>query len=291
MSGTCDQTIEDAHTLNIADVAIDNNNPYAIYTGSRDYYVKGWDIETGQNIVSFSEQQNIVTTMKFSRSLNEAENNLLYQGAEDLCIRAWDTRQNAQYTHAAIHITQYTYFPLSLDTHPINYNLLVTGSKGFNSVGCELKVWDVRHINTPLLQFHGHSQDVTKVKFSTKFPDIILSCSKDGSIFAWKLNSMGSKSGSDNNINPIPSASIATCTSKPIASHQATTCSLTSLDIIDEKLLKTEDHKLILRINFAVGAFDGTLLLMSLIGVDDQWKFQFDFTTRAYYQKNDYAES
>jgi len=74
-----------------------------IYTGSRDYTVKGWDIESGKSYCEFKAPRNIVTTMACDQH-NESNCNYLFQGSEDLCIRVWDIRQSSA-SVPAIHIT------------------------------------------------------------------------------------------------------------------------------------------------------------------------------------------
>ena len=87
---------------------------------------------------------------------------------------------------------------------------LATGSKGFNSVGCEVKVWDLRNTAAPCAELKGHSHDVVGVKYAqggegstvggkgssssgaggtnihgTQEGLKLISASKDGSIFIW----------------------------------------------------------------------------------------------------------
>ena len=62
---------------------------------------------------------------------------------------------------------------------------MVTGCKGFNSVGCEVKVWDIRRASAPLFNLTGHSQDVTDCCL---FAGNVLSVSKDGSIGLWRIS-------------------------------------------------------------------------------------------------------
>jgi WD40 repeat protein len=96
-------------------------------------------------------------------------------------VRAWDTRSQAK--APALHITGYVYFPTSMAVHP-GGTYLATGCKGFDSVGCEVKVWDVRKATAPCAELKGHSHDVTAVRYS---PDgaLLFSASKDGSVYAW----------------------------------------------------------------------------------------------------------
>jgi WD40 repeat protein len=172
------QTISQTHELNVSAVSIEHGGK-RVFTGSRDYHVKGWDVETGLCTSTFSCPRNIVTALDFDQKHNP---HLLYQGSEDLCIRAWDTR-SSQGNVPARHLSGYVYFPLCLALHP-DGNTLASGCKGFNSVGCEVKLWDLRQTAAPLTEFRGHTQDVTGCRFSPDGKDLV-SVSKDGIVFAW----------------------------------------------------------------------------------------------------------
>jgi WD40 repeat protein len=84
-----------------------------------------------------------------------------------------------------MHITGYVYFPLCLSLSNTNdYTYLATGCKGFNSVGCEIKVWDIRATShEPISELRGHEHDVNSCTFTSD--GNILSASKDGSIAIW----------------------------------------------------------------------------------------------------------
>jgi WD40 repeat protein len=64
----------------------------------------------------------------------------------------------------------------------IEGSTLVTGSKGFNGIGCEVKVWDLRNPSTPVYNLTGHTQDVTDCYV---FDGKAFSVSKDGSYGLW----------------------------------------------------------------------------------------------------------
>jgi len=180
------QTISNTHELNLSAVSIEQEGK-RVFTGSRDYHVKGWDVETGSCTSTFSCPRNIVTALDFDQKHNP---HLLYQGSEDLCIRAWDTR-NSQGNVPARHLSGYVYFPLCLALHP-DGNTLASGCKGFNAVGCEVKLWDLRQTAAPLIEFRGHTQDVTGCRFSADGKDLV-SVSKDGSLFAWNTTQSGAE--------------------------------------------------------------------------------------------------
>lgn len=170
-----------------------------LFSGSRDYSVKVWDVSravdtaseaaAGTSVVEavaeYHAPRNIVTAL----TTCAYETNLLYQGSEDLCVRVWDLRQSSA-TVPAIHLTGYVYFPLCLDRQQQDGEyLLASGTKGFNSVGCGVMVWDMRNTAKPLFEFKGPSQDVTGVQFSKSSrpgrSHLIYSVCKDGSFMVW----------------------------------------------------------------------------------------------------------
>lgn len=169
-------SFDNIHELNISSVVAQFDGK-AFFTGSRDYKVKKWDVEKQMCVAEYSAPRNIVTTM----DVHSQGEPMLYQGSEDLCIRVWDTRA-AQRT-PAVHIKGYVYFPLSISLAP-NGLYLATGCKGFEGVGCEVKLWDLRNTRQQIVDFKGHFHDVTGCKFTADSQRIV-SASKDGTIFAW----------------------------------------------------------------------------------------------------------
>ena len=152
----------------------------------------------------------------------------MHQGSEDLCIRGWDTRAPAR--QPAIHLTGYVYFPLCLSISP-NDVLLSSGCKGFNSVGCEVKVWDIRS-NNVLHNLSSHSQDVKSCQYIND--QLLLSVSKDGSCAIWNTQ-IGTK--------------VVWCNTNKL---QYTDCAIGSTGA-------TTDNKL----RFALSSFDGSVTLAS----------------------------
>ena len=257
-------------------------NLKSIFSGSRDYSVKGWDIETGQCITEFSSPRNIVTVMEFSPT-NE---NILFQGSEDLCIRVWDTRESSR--QPAMHLTGYIYFPLCMDIHN-NSNIIATGCKGFNSVGCEVKFWDIRNPSQFLFECKGHTQDVTGCKFNKSSEcNTFVSVSKDGSIFALNTNNIisfsnqlfidnnNSNNNNDNNQNSILDKKIS-----PYNIGKSISC----IDNIQSSPHSNEE-------SYALGASDGSILFLSLnnkklendhIGINDKMEFHIDYCAPEYF--------
>lgn len=152
-----------------------------MFTGSRDYSVKAFDVSTNKLIRSFSAPRNIVTCI----DVNDTHSDLIFQGSEDLCLRVWDLRSSS--AHPVMHLKEYVYFPLCMSIKS-DGNLLATGCKGFNGVGCEIKLWDIRSTKSLVGNWQGHTQDVTSCAFSPSNRNL-LSVSKDGSLLVWDTES------------------------------------------------------------------------------------------------------
>eukprot|EP01038_Epipyxis_sp_PR26KG_P004742 gene4742-6653_t len=239
-------TFSNAHSLNISSITMSPGDSSKVFSGSRDYTVKGWDVESGSCIAEFSAPRNIVTCMQFGMS----NQNYLYQGSEDLCIRTWDIRDSSR--QPVVHITGYIYFPLCMDIHDNGY-LLATGCKGFNSVGCEVKLWDFRNTSQAICDYKGHSQDVTGCKFSkqqlSNETGLLYSCSKDGTIFAWDWKATGNKT-QDNVIDSFQT------------SGKNLSCMALTESIANEEVPKKSSQKVVE--SLVMGSIDGSILISSL---------------------------
>jgi WD40 repeat protein len=186
-------TIEHAHDLNISAVMCPQSAEMShfMFSGSRDYSVKGWDVNQSSKtpVVTFQSPRNIVTAL----AGRKRDSSLVYQGSEDLCVRVWDIRQSSN--SPVNHITGYVYFPLCMSLQEEG-NIFATGCKGFNSVGCGVLLWDLRNTAKPLKELKYHSQDITSCHFLPDNQNILISASKDGSIVAWDVESESPMQGS-----------------------------------------------------------------------------------------------
>lgn len=183
-SSSCLHTVQQAHSLNISGLAISPSGSH-VATGSRDYTVKNWDSGTLTAVNEFKVPRNIVTCMRFDPGIG----NMIYQGSEDLVVRLWDTR--SQISQPSMVLSGYVYFPLCMD---IENTTLVTGCKGFNGVGCEVKIWDLRNPSEPMYNISGHTQDVTDCYL---FDGKVFSVSKDGSYSLFDTST-----GTQNHLSP-----------------------------------------------------------------------------------------
>lgn len=181
------------------------------------------------------------------------------KGSEDLCVRVWDCRSNA--SKPAVHISGYVYFPLSLDLSPTSAAapLLATGCKGFNSVGCDVKVWDLRNAAQPVLsaEMTGHEHDVNGCVFVDD--SHVVTSSKDGTCVLWDASC----------------TSNATARGSDVGSDRHQLARYVSPDAVQfTSIAKMGADDVI------VGGFNGTLRRLKIQkGGEDSYRFAVDFVS------------
>lgn len=173
------------HNLNVATIAVDDAE-MSLCSGGRDTQTIFWDLQTGRLKSKNTISQNVVTCSKWIPGGEP----LVVQGSEDLTLKVWDERTTLRAPVQSFR--GYVYFALSVDVSP-DANYLLTSSKGFNGVGCEVRVWD-RRTAKQLHEFTGHQQDATSCCFLPSATDSNLSdngipipvtASKDGAVKVW----------------------------------------------------------------------------------------------------------
>ncbi|TYZ62748.1 hypothetical protein PybrP1_000189 [[Pythium] brassicae (nom. inval.)] len=169
------------HNLNVATIAV-NDAETTLCSGGRDTQTIFWDLVTGKLKAKNTTSQNVVTCSKWIPL-----EPLVVQGSEDLTLKFWDERTELRTPAQIFH--GYVYFALSVDVSP-DTSYILTSSKGFNGVGCEVRVWD-RRTGKQLLEFSGHQQDATSCCFLPGTSDsqsaipIPVTASKDGTVKVW----------------------------------------------------------------------------------------------------------
>jgi WD40 repeat protein len=165
--------------------------------------------------------QALVTCLKWMPNAGGIQSTMV-TGAEDLRVRIWDVRTGLREIHT---LEGYVYFPVSDRSHLCVYHYttvtcgnvqlsldvspdgryLLTSSKGFNGVGCEARVWDLRFsraavadstadggaVQQPILvhTYLGHTQDTGACAFLQQAVGgipLFLTASKDESIRLWR---------------------------------------------------------------------------------------------------------
>ena len=102
------------------------------------------------------------------------------QVSEDLTLRIWDSRTMIK--PAQVFQPKYVYFALAVDVSE-DGNTILTSSKGFNSEGCEGRLWD-RRKGSMIHRLDGHSQAATACAF-LRHGQFAVTGSKDRSIRVW----------------------------------------------------------------------------------------------------------
>ncbi|KAF1333280.1 Wd repeat-containing protein 31-like, partial [Globisporangium splendens] len=143
------------HTLNVSTIAV-NDDETSLCSGGRDTQTIFWDLTTGRLKAKNTTSQNVITCSKWIPA-----EPLVVQGSEDSTLKLWDERTNLRAPVQSFH--GYVYFALCVDVSP-DGNYFLTSSKGFNGVGCEVRVWD-RRAGKQLHEFNGHQQDTTSCCF------------------------------------------------------------------------------------------------------------------------------
>ena len=195
------------HELTVSAVSVTGDGA-RVASGSRDCSVRLWDASSGGELCSPAHvPQNVVTCLQWAPGQPQQ---VLLQGGEDLRVRLWDAR--AGLLRAVGALQGFTYFPLALDAASDGCHV-ATSSKGFNGVGCEVRLWDVRRLGqgssqAPLLRtFAGHSQDATAVLFVSQ--GRLASGSKDGTVRLWAWQEEGGQGSLGREaVLPLPGASV-----------------------------------------------------------------------------------
>ena len=109
-------------------------------SGSRDCTTRLWDVETKKQLFSKKIERNVVTFLKWLPN-NE---DLFIECSEDLSLRLWDTR--ARPFVPSIEFKVGTNFATTCDIKSEGDQdmYVVTGHRGFNNEGADIKLWDLR---------------------------------------------------------------------------------------------------------------------------------------------------
>jgi len=125
-----------------------------VCTGARDYHVRLWDLVTGQQTTFSKVNLNVVTDIKWVH--NEP---LIVQTSEDLQVRVWDSRSMKVAQTFLGHVN----IPLCSDVSE-DGNLIITCSHGFDSHGCEARVFD-RRKGQQIHDLKGHEESTNGCAF------------------------------------------------------------------------------------------------------------------------------
>ena len=155
--------------------ALDNNPTTGqLASGSRDYTIRIWDVSTHTHIVGSKINWNVVTHLKW-----QPNSQVLVQCSEDLRLRVWDVREPPM--RATLTMDVGDNFATHCDVSD-DYKI-VTSHRGFNGIGCEAKLWDIR-TEKLVTTFIGHKHSVEGAVF---LEGKVFTCSKDGRLHRYSM--------------------------------------------------------------------------------------------------------
>jgi ribosome biogenesis protein YTM1 len=122
-------------------------NPDQIVSGSWDHSLRFWDVESGV-CTSHLDGNKVILSLDASE-----HNGLIATGHCDKSVRTWDPRVSVATTSLSTSYTSHTGWVSSVQWHPTNANLLISGSFDSN-----IKIWDLRS-TTPLHTLASQHKD------------------------------------------------------------------------------------------------------------------------------------
>ena len=140
-------------------------------SGGRDCTTRIWDVETQKSVSKRQIPRNVITQVKWL--IHQPE--LVVETSEDLYLRMFDIRVKP--FKPVVEVKVDTNFATTCDiwTEGNEDKYLVTGHRGFNDSGAEVKLWDLRKVqkaknegataNLTQFVYEGHSFSPESVRF------------------------------------------------------------------------------------------------------------------------------
>ncbi|OMJ95526.1 hypothetical protein SteCoe_1128 [Stentor coeruleus] len=163
-------------------------NANTLVTGSADWSLRLWDLEKCEEICKSVINWNVVTSLKYS-------NNEIIQTSEDLRLRIWDSRDFKLAISSICNVGDN--FANCCD---VKDYYIATGHRGFGGNGCDVKLWDMRKLQTSIAEMKGHDEAVESVKFIGRH---LISCGKDGKLLNFNLDAQLKNSWEHKNKKPF----------------------------------------------------------------------------------------
>ena len=158
-----------------------------LISGSSDWSLRLWDLcvckEITRNVINW----NVVTAVKWHEGS-------IVQTSEDLRLRIWDVREDGLSPTAVVSVGDN--FATCCD---VKDNYIVTGHRGFDTEGCEAKLWDFRKAGV-VAEMTGHSEAVEGVRF---VGEGIVTCGKDGKLIHYNMNGAAKYTWQQKNKKPF----------------------------------------------------------------------------------------
>ena len=159
----------EGHERAVSSLALNKN---LLISGSSDWSLRLWDINSLKELNKSVINWNVITSVKW------VENSII-QTSEDLTLRIWDIRDDR--INGSLSTSAGDNFATCCDVKGF---YCVTGHRGFDTEGCEAKLWDIRKMEI-VQNMIGHQEAVEGVKF---VGNNIVTCGKDGKLISFGMD-------------------------------------------------------------------------------------------------------
>ncbi len=157
------------HTAAVTCIEITNDNKF-IVTGSRDKFIRVWDIETGKVIFLLKGHDDDINCLTISE-----DNNYIVSGADDHKVKVWNLHSGKLVKSFDAHSASITSVAISHDNE-----LIISGSKDFT-----IKGWNVNK-NKEVFSLDQNDEMISSVFINSDF-NTITSVSTDNVLKQWDL--------------------------------------------------------------------------------------------------------
>ncbi|KAL9649181.1 hypothetical protein ABK040_004202 [Willaertia magna] len=147
-------TLNHLHSLSITSILFTNKN---IISGSRDNFIKVYNLNQNKLINEKYIERNIITKIKYLNLTNE-----YIQSSEDLSIKCWDL--NNMKINEQIKTNDIPTCINCFNNTTINGNYILVGFKGFNKETSKISLYDRRKLSGGCINnYFGHSLTVNDI--------------------------------------------------------------------------------------------------------------------------------
>ena len=152
----------EGHEMSVSTVAYREKQGELLASAGRDCTTRVWNVETQQCISKRKISRNVVTGVKWLPNSPD----LFVETSEDLYMRVFDIRRKP--FKPVIEFKVDTNFATTCDlwSDGNEDRFLVTGHRGFNGAGAEVKLWDLRKILAIQSTDNLTSQQLTTFEYS-----------------------------------------------------------------------------------------------------------------------------
>eukprot|EP00347_Sterkiella_histriomuscorum_P012760 403367326 len=136
------------HTMSVTSITASSCQQF-IASGSRDQTTRLWDIESQKQLQSRLIERNAITFLKWLPNHQDR----FIECSEDLTLRLWDIRSKPFKPQIEFKVGANFATTCDILSEGTDDKYLVTGHRGFNDVGADIKLWDLRNFSQESLKW------------------------------------------------------------------------------------------------------------------------------------------